>query len=59
VDELFLTTSPLLVGAAGPGSRLRLVEGADLVGVEVEPRLLSLRRHESHLFHRYELAEAD
>jgi riboflavin biosynthesis pyrimidine reductase len=59
VDELFLTTSPLLVGEEGPGSRLRLVEGADLVGVEVEPRLLSLRRHGSHLFHRYELAEAD
>jgi riboflavin biosynthesis pyrimidine reductase len=53
VDELFLTSSPLLVGDAGPGSRLRLVEAADLVGVEVEPRLLSLRRHESHLFHRY------
>jgi riboflavin biosynthesis pyrimidine reductase len=56
VDELFLTTSPLLVGEAGPGSRLRLVEAADLVGVAVEPRLLSLRRHGSHVFHRYALA---
>jgi riboflavin biosynthesis pyrimidine reductase len=56
VDELFLTTSPLLVGEAGPGSRLRLVEAADLVGLEIEPRLLSLRRHGSHLFHRYGLA---
>jgi riboflavin biosynthesis pyrimidine reductase len=55
VDELFLTTSPLLVGDAGPGSRLRLVEAADLDGLELEPRLLSLRRHGSHLFHRYAL----
>ena len=31
VDELFLTTSPFLAGDAGEGSRLRLVEGADLV----------------------------
>ena len=30
VDELFLTTSPLLVGDGGPGSRFALVEGADL-----------------------------
>ena len=31
VDELFLTTSPFLAGDAGAGSRLRLVEAADLV----------------------------
>ncbi len=55
VDELFLTTSPLLVGDAGSGSRLRLVEGADLVPDELRPRLVSLRRHGSHLFHRYAL----
>jgi riboflavin biosynthesis pyrimidine reductase len=53
VDELFLTTSPLLVGDAGPGSRLRLVEAADLVASETRSRLVSLRRHGSHLFHRY------
>lgn len=58
VDELFLTSSPLLVGDAGPGSRLRLVEAADLVGVELRPRLVSLRRHGSHLFHRYRLDAA-
>ena len=54
VDELFLTYSPLLAGAAGPDSRLRLVEAADLLP-PVELRLLSLRRHEQHLFARYEL----
>jgi riboflavin biosynthesis pyrimidine reductase len=59
VDELFLTTSPLLVGDAGDGSRLRLVEGADLVGSELDARLLSLRRHGSHLFLRYALGRAD
>jgi riboflavin biosynthesis pyrimidine reductase len=58
VDELFLTSSPLLVGDAGPGSRLRLVESVDLVGAELHPRLLSLRRHGSHLFHRYRLETA-
>jgi riboflavin biosynthesis pyrimidine reductase len=55
VDELFLTTSPLLVGAGEPGSRLGLVEGADLVPDGTKLRLLSLRRRESHLFHRYAL----
>ena len=54
VDELFLTLSPLLVGDAGPDSRLRLVEAADLVPPS-RLRLLSLRRHEEHLFLRYEL----
>src|SRR5262249_60617608 len=53
VDELFLTSSPLLVGDAGPGTRLRLVEAADLVGAELRPRLVSLRPHGSALLHRY------
>jgi riboflavin biosynthesis pyrimidine reductase len=52
VDELFLTSSPMLAGDAGPGSRLRIVEAADLVPL-VEGRLLSVRRHGSHLFTRY------
>ena len=52
VDELFLTTSPFLAGDAGPGSRLRLVEAANLVPL-VGGRLLSLRRHDEHLFTRY------
>ncbi len=57
VDELFLTVSPLLAGDAGPESRLRLVEAADLLP-PVGLRLLSLRRHEEHLFVRYELPRA-
>ena len=57
VDELFLTISPLLVGDAGPSSRLRLVEAADLLP-PAGLRLLSLRRHEEHLFARYELPRA-
>ena len=52
VDELFLTTSPFLAGDAGAGSRLRLVEGKDLMPF-VEGRLLSVRRHGSHLFTRF------
>lgn len=54
-DELFLTLSPLLAGDAGPDSRLRLVEGADLVPL-VPGRSLSVRRHEDHIFLRYELS---
>ena len=54
VDELFLTLSPLLSGSAGEGTRLRLVEGADLTPPrELLPR--SLRRHGKHLFARYAL----
>jgi hypothetical protein len=52
MDELFLTTSPMLAGNAGPQSRLRIVEGFDLAPL-VEGRLLSVRRHGSHLFTRY------
>ncbi|HUG64633.1 MAG TPA: dihydrofolate reductase family protein [Gaiellaceae bacterium] len=52
IDELFLTTSPFLAGDGGGGSRLRLVEAADLVPL-VESRLLSVRRHGDHLFTRY------
>lgn len=51
-DELFLTTSPFLAGDAGEGSRLRLVEAADLVPL-AELKLLSLRRHDRHVFARY------
>jgi riboflavin biosynthesis pyrimidine reductase len=58
IDELFLTTSPLLVGAAGPGSRFSLVEGADLTPAATHGRLLSIRRHGSHVFTRYALDRA-
>jgi riboflavin biosynthesis pyrimidine reductase len=57
VDDLFLTTSPFLAGDAGAGSRLRLVESADLVPL-VESRLLGVRRHGSHLFTRHAIAGA-
>jgi riboflavin biosynthesis pyrimidine reductase len=54
VDELFLTISPLLAGDAGHDSRLRLVEEEDLNPL-VRARPLSIRRHEAHVFLRYEL----
>ena len=57
VDELFLTVSPLLAGDGEPGSRLRLVEAADLVP-PLRGRPLSARRHDDHLFLRYELRPA-
>jgi riboflavin biosynthesis pyrimidine reductase len=56
VDELFLTLSPLLAGRATAGTRLSLLEGAELLPDRaVEGTLLSLRRAGSHLFLRYEL----
>jgi riboflavin biosynthesis pyrimidine reductase len=55
VDDLFLTRSPLLVGDAGAGTRLRLVEESDLLPDGRQARLLSVRRHGSHLFQRYAL----
>jgi len=58
VDELFLTRSPLLVGDAGTGTRLGLVEGSDLLPGGRHARLLSVRRHGSHLFQRYALERA-
>jgi riboflavin biosynthesis pyrimidine reductase len=53
VDELFLTTSPRLLGRASNDGRKSLVEGFDLTNHPME--LLSLRRHQSHLFLRYGL----
>jgi riboflavin biosynthesis pyrimidine reductase len=55
IDELFQTISPMLVGDGGPDSRLRLVEGRDLMPSGIRARLLSLRREDAHLFARYEL----
>jgi riboflavin biosynthesis pyrimidine reductase len=55
VDELFLTTSPLLVGDGGPGTRFGLVEGADLTPAGAHAQLVSVRRHGSHVFQRYAL----
>jgi riboflavin biosynthesis pyrimidine reductase len=56
VDELFLTVSPLLTGGSAQ-TRLSLVEGVDpLRDGLVRGELLSLRRHDGHLFLRYRLA---
>jgi riboflavin biosynthesis pyrimidine reductase len=55
VDELFMTVSPLLAGR-GSRPRLSLVEGVELLlDGTATMRLLSLRRHEQHLFLRYGL----
>jgi riboflavin biosynthesis pyrimidine reductase len=56
VDELFVTVSPLLAGRSGV-RRLSLADGAELLPhVRVAGELLSIRRHESHLFLRYDLS---
>jgi riboflavin biosynthesis pyrimidine reductase len=54
-DELFLTISPLLLGDRGESTRFGLVEAADLLPDGVRGELVSVRRHEQHLFLRYEL----
>jgi riboflavin biosynthesis pyrimidine reductase len=51
LDELFLTTSPRLFGRRPGDERKSLVESVDLGGRAMN--LLSVRRHESHLFLRY------
>ena len=55
VDELFLTTSPRLFGRRVNDDRKSLVEGVSLLASPLE--LLSVRRHDSHLFLRYALAK--
>jgi riboflavin biosynthesis pyrimidine reductase len=51
VDELFLTSSPVLFGRFPNDDRKSLTNGLDLGGARLE--LASLRRHGSHLFLRY------
>jgi riboflavin biosynthesis pyrimidine reductase len=57
VDELFLTISPLLAGDRGHMSRYGLAEAADLMPPGLRGQLLSIRRHEEHVFLRYGLEE--
>ena len=58
VDDLFLTISPLLAGHA-VRPRFQLVEGIELLpDATVAARLLSVRRHDDHLFLRYRLRRA-
>jgi riboflavin biosynthesis pyrimidine reductase len=53
VDELFLTVSPVLEGHSDRS--FGLIHGVDFGRTPKRRRLLSLRRHESYLFLRYEL----
>jgi len=55
VDELFLTRSPKLFGRGPSDGRKSLIAGVDLQGRAMD--LVSVRRHESHLFLRYRLAQ--
>jgi riboflavin biosynthesis pyrimidine reductase len=57
VDELFLTISPLLAGDRGHMSRFGLAEAADLMPPGLRAELLSIRRHEQHVFLRYRVDE--
>ena len=57
VDELFLTVSPVVVGQKGERS-FGLVHGVDFGRTPKNGRLLSARRHGSHLFLRYRLEAA-
>ncbi|MFZ0994641.1 MAG: dihydrofolate reductase family protein [Candidatus Dormiibacterota bacterium] len=60
LDQLFLTISPLLAGAAKEGPRRGFIDGVDLLARDQPPwlTLLSARRHGSHLFLRYQLETA-
>ena len=55
VDELFLTISPLVAGDRGHLSRYGLAESVDLMPPGVRGRVLGIRRHEEHVFLRYDL----
>jgi riboflavin biosynthesis pyrimidine reductase len=56
VDELFLTVSPVLEGQSGKA--FGLIRGVDFGRTPKPSRLLSVRRHEDHLFLRYQLQHA-
>jgi riboflavin biosynthesis pyrimidine reductase len=59
VDELFLTTSPLLAGRSPGSPRPALLEHAEfLPATSIEGKLLTLRRAGSHLFARYRISNA-
>ena len=55
VDELFLTVSPVLAGRVRGDGNKGLVEGVHLLPEHLrQMRLVSARRHQSHLFLRYQ-----
>jgi riboflavin biosynthesis pyrimidine reductase len=53
VDELFLTVSPVLEGQSDQS--FGVIRGVDFGRTPKQSRLRSIRRHESHLFLRYQL----
>ena len=53
VDELFLTVSPVLEGQSDQS--FGMIRGVDFGRTPKQTRLRSVRRHESHLFLRYQL----
>src|SRR3989442_8029508 len=53
IDELFLTVSPVLEGQSDQS--FGMIRGVDFGRTPKRSRLLSVRRHESHLFVRYQL----
>lgn len=57
LDELFVTVSPSLFGRYPNDGRKSLADGIDLAGSPMD--LMSARRHGSHLFLRYALANAE
>lgn len=57
VDELFLTVSPVLAGQKGDRS-FGLIRDIEFGRTPKRSRLLSVRRHASHLFLRYGLERA-
>jgi len=57
VDELFLTVSPVLAGQKGDRS-FGLIHEVEFGRTPKRSRLLSVRRHESHLLLRYGLERA-
>jgi riboflavin biosynthesis pyrimidine reductase len=59
VDDLFLTISPLFAGDRGHMSRYGLAEAADLMPPGLRARLVSLRRHEQHVFLRYAVRDQE
>jgi riboflavin biosynthesis pyrimidine reductase len=60
LDELFLTVSPRLAGARTAAGRRGVVEGVAFGPRElVAGRLLSVRRHDSHVFLRYAVGGSD
>lgn len=54
VDELFLTASPRLFGRESTDAKKALIDGVELGPLPLE--LMSVRRHDSHLFLRYAIA---